>query len=125
MHVVNTHYDDRGVQARAQSSLLIRQAIKEFVNESESKGAPKNGPVLLFGDFSEYMPEKQNRAPRMRTGARSKCDCALGFCLLASDNGPSGRPETLPLHAPAHVWLCNKHHPRVLSYCRTFHFFTV
>lgn len=53
VHVVNTHYDDRGVKARAESSLLIRQAIKEFVDESESKGAPKNGPVVLFGDFSE------------------------------------------------------------------------
>lgn len=85
MHVVNTHYDDRGVQARAQSSLLIRQAIKEFVNESESKGAPKNGPVLLFGDFSEYMRKNQVRALWMCTGARSKFDCALGFSLLAPE----------------------------------------
>lgn len=53
VHVVNTHYDDRGVKARAESSLLIRQAIKEFVGESEAKGASKNGPVILFGDFSE------------------------------------------------------------------------
>lgn len=53
VHVVNTHYDDRGVNARAQSSLLIRQAIREFVTESESKGGAKDGPVILFGDFSE------------------------------------------------------------------------
>lgn len=83
------------MQARAQSSLLIRQAIKEFVNESESKGAPKNGPVLLFGDFSEYMPEcRLAAAGVIRTGAQSMRDCALGFSLLAPEKSGGGRFNT-------------------------------
>lgn len=54
VHAVCTHYDDRGVRARAESSLLIRAAIREFVDEVEGGGDP--GPVLLFGDFSERAP---------------------------------------------------------------------
>ncbi|WOO80679.1 uncharacterized protein LOC62_03G004202 [Vanrija pseudolonga] len=50
VHAVCTHYDDRGVKARAESSLLIRAAIRAFVDEVEGGGDP--GPVLLFGDFN-------------------------------------------------------------------------
>ncbi|KAL1411634.1 hypothetical protein Q8F55_002598 [Vanrija albida] len=56
VHAVCTHYDDRGVVARAESSLLIRAAIRAFVDEVEGADAGKGaaaGPVILFGDFSE------------------------------------------------------------------------
>ncbi|TXT07216.1 hypothetical protein VHUM_03386 [Vanrija humicola] len=58
VHAVCTHYDDRGVRARAESSLLIRAAIREFVDEVEGAGAgaaggkTDRGPVILFGDFN-------------------------------------------------------------------------
>lgn len=57
VHAVCTHYDDQGVIARAKSSLLIRTAIRDWVDEVEVDAKvwdkrPK-APVILFGDFSE------------------------------------------------------------------------
>lgn len=56
VHAVCTHYDDRGVVARAKSSLLIREAIREWVEQVESEthivGERPKAPVILFGDFS-------------------------------------------------------------------------
>lgn len=57
VHAVCTHYDDRGVKARAHSSLLIRQKVWEFVDQAEAnyKDESRRAPVLLFGDFSKVI----------------------------------------------------------------------
>ncbi|KZT57835.1 hypothetical protein CALCODRAFT_482833 [Calocera cornea HHB12733] len=57
-HVANTHYDDRGVVARAQSSLLIRKKLPEVVSAVEGRNAVRGeGLVLLLGDFNS--PEEE------------------------------------------------------------------
>ncbi|GMK55601.1 hypothetical protein CspeluHIS016_0206570 [Cutaneotrichosporon spelunceum] len=56
VHAVCTHYDDQGLVARAKSSLLIRTAIREWVEavelETKMVGKGPKAPVLLFGDFN-------------------------------------------------------------------------
>lgn len=55
VHAVCTHYDDQGVRARGESSLLIRRAIREWVDGVEANAglaSMKLAPVILFGDFS-------------------------------------------------------------------------
>lgn len=55
MHAVCTHYDDRGIEARAKSSLLIRTAVAAWVGKVEGVEPYASwSPVILFGDFSEY-----------------------------------------------------------------------
>ncbi|WVW80174.1 hypothetical protein I302_102151 [Kwoniella bestiolae CBS 10118] len=58
LHAVNTHYDHLGLRARAESSLLIRSQIYDWVKkvEEEAKVA-KEGPVILFGDFNSPSDE--------------------------------------------------------------------
>lgn len=56
MHVVNTHFDDAGKKARAESSLIIREQMKRWVEEVEDPHEVphrRSGPVILIGDFSE------------------------------------------------------------------------
>lgn len=56
MHVVNTHFDDAGQRARAESSLVIREQVKrwvEMVEDPEDISRHGPGPVILIGDFSE------------------------------------------------------------------------
>jgi endonuclease/exonuclease/phosphatase family metal-dependent hydrolase len=56
-HVINTHYDDGGEEARAQSSLLIRKEAIKWVNAMEEKYWPgQKGVVILLGDFSKFTP---------------------------------------------------------------------
>lgn len=43
--VFNTHFDHMGVEARKNSSILIREKIEEFTHE-------KNLPTILTGDFN-------------------------------------------------------------------------
>ncbi|WVQ74700.1 hypothetical protein IAR50_004304 [Cryptococcus sp. DSM 104548] len=53
VHAVNTHYDHRGTTARAQSSLLVRSAIWQWVKDVEREEKPgKVGPLVFFGDFN-------------------------------------------------------------------------
>ncbi|TXT15031.1 uncharacterized protein COLE_01224 [Cutaneotrichosporon oleaginosum] len=56
VHAVCTHYDDQGVVARANSSFLIRSAIREWVDavetETQMRGKKPKAPVILFGDFN-------------------------------------------------------------------------
>jgi len=55
---VNTHYDDRGVKARAESSLIIRDHVKQWVERFEDPNGPDKAgpaPVILIGDFSELI----------------------------------------------------------------------
>ena len=73
VHVVNTHYDDRGTRARAESSLMIREHAHRWVTAIEGDDAP--GPVILLGDFSEpvtiYIPPETHREqtlPPKKTG---------------------------------------------------------
>ena len=56
VHVVNTHYDDQGVKARAQSSLMLRHHVLSWSTKVEEDERMKSGPVILLGDFSEYLP---------------------------------------------------------------------
>ncbi|WWD16430.1 hypothetical protein CI109_100856 [Kwoniella shandongensis] len=59
IHAVNTHYDHRGVDARAQSSLLIRAEVHKWVTKIEAAEAVlEPGVVLLFGDFNSPPHEK-------------------------------------------------------------------
>ncbi|WVR03797.1 hypothetical protein IAU60_000792 [Kwoniella sp. DSM 27419] len=53
VHAVNTHYDHIGVRAKAESSLLIRSQIWEWVRsvQKEEKTSCR-APILLFGDFN-------------------------------------------------------------------------
>lgn len=55
--MVNTHFDDAGVKSRAESSLVIREHVKRWVEEVEDPHEVpprRSGPVVLIGDFSEH-----------------------------------------------------------------------
>ncbi|KAL7419550.1 hypothetical protein Q5752_005461 [Cryptotrichosporon argae] len=52
VHCVNTHYDDRGVRARAESSLVIRTTAHRWATRMEAEHDFIEGPVILFGDFN-------------------------------------------------------------------------
>ncbi|WWC96947.1 hypothetical protein V866_003822 [Kwoniella sp. B9012] len=53
VHAVNTHYDHLGIRARAESSLLIRSQIYNWVKRiEEDEKVKEEGPVILFGDFN-------------------------------------------------------------------------
>ncbi|EJT99978.1 DNase I-like protein [Dacryopinax primogenitus] len=57
-HIANTHYDDRGVQARGESSLLIRRRLPGLIKAVEEKHSVKGeGLVVLLGDFNS--PEEE------------------------------------------------------------------
>jgi endonuclease/exonuclease/phosphatase family metal-dependent hydrolase len=56
LYVINTHYDHRGFQARAESSRTIREHAFEWVTEVEEELGlvdKHRGPVILMGDLSE------------------------------------------------------------------------
>ncbi|WWC60333.1 uncharacterized protein I303_102904 [Kwoniella dejecticola CBS 10117] len=62
IHAVNTHYDHLGLKARAQSSLLIRSQIYEWVKKVEREEQVRaEGPVILFGDFNSPPTEEGYR----------------------------------------------------------------
>ena len=44
VHVVNTHYDERGLEARAHSSTLILKQLREAINSDDL--------VILLGDLN-------------------------------------------------------------------------
>ena len=56
--MINTHYDDRGVKARAESSLMIREHAYQWVNMIEDEDKREKSvkgsfsAVILLGDFS-------------------------------------------------------------------------
>ncbi|WWD16477.1 hypothetical protein CI109_100903 [Kwoniella shandongensis] len=53
IHAINTHYDHRGLVARARSSLLIRSQIHRWVGKVEKQeNVSEPGVILLFGDFN-------------------------------------------------------------------------
>ncbi|WWC87916.1 uncharacterized protein L201_002816 [Kwoniella dendrophila CBS 6074] len=59
VHAVNTHYDHIGIRARAESSLLIRSQIWNWVKQVEGdEKAEKEGLVILFGDFNSPPSEQ-------------------------------------------------------------------
>ncbi|RSH94716.1 hypothetical protein EHS25_004521 [Saitozyma podzolica] len=78
LYVINTHYDHRGFQARAESSRMIREHAFEWVTgvEEELGLADKHrGPVILMGDLNSH-PEMD------------------GYLLLTSPKPlPSGKPS--------------------------------
>lgn len=52
-HVINTHYDDAGIMARAESSWLIRRYAHDYVqNVIKNNWEDPSAPVILLGDFS-------------------------------------------------------------------------
>jgi hypothetical protein len=52
-HVINTHYDDAGIIARAESSWLIRRYAHDYVEKVNKDNAEDPyAPVILLGDFS-------------------------------------------------------------------------
>lgn len=56
-HVINTHYDDAGIMARAESSWLIRKYGHDYVqNVYRNKWEDPSAPTILLGDFSEWDP---------------------------------------------------------------------
>ena len=65
--MVNTHYDHQGVQARAESSLVIRDHVKRWVERFEDPNGPEKAapaPVILIGDFSKYPRGGQTKRRR-------------------------------------------------------------
>lgn len=63
IHVINTHYDDMGKRARAESSYIIREEAEAYFRAVESglelrRDAPATAIVLL-GDFSEFPLSKE------------------------------------------------------------------
>lgn len=53
-HVINTHYDDAGIVARAESSWLIRRYAHDYVqNVYKNHWEDPSAPIILLGDFSE------------------------------------------------------------------------
>lgn len=55
LYVINTHYDHRGFQARAESSRMIREHAFEWVAAVEEELGlvdKHRGPVILMGDLS-------------------------------------------------------------------------
>ncbi|KAK8861652.1 hypothetical protein IAR55_002475 [Kwoniella newhampshirensis] len=63
VHAINTHYDHKGVEARGQSSLLVRSEIYKWVTNIEAQvGVIEPGPIILFGDFNSppHEPGYQN-----------------------------------------------------------------
>jgi endonuclease/exonuclease/phosphatase family metal-dependent hydrolase len=56
-HVINTHYDDAGIMARAESSWLIRRYAHDYVqNVYKNNWEDPSAPVILLGDFSTSHP---------------------------------------------------------------------
>jgi hypothetical protein len=53
LHVVNTHYDDMGLKARAESSLIIREYARQWVGDKGLQGE-SDAPFILVGDFSGF-----------------------------------------------------------------------
>lgn len=52
-HVINTHYDDAGIVARAESSWLIRRYAHEYTQKVyKNHWEDPSAPVILLGDFS-------------------------------------------------------------------------
>jgi len=53
-HVINTHYDDAGIIARAESSWLIRRYAHDYTqNVYKNHWEDPSAPTILLGDFSE------------------------------------------------------------------------
>jgi len=52
LHVVNTHYDDQGLKARAESSLIIREYAHRWIEHDEFR-ENSDAPFIVVGDFSE------------------------------------------------------------------------
>jgi endonuclease/exonuclease/phosphatase family metal-dependent hydrolase len=56
-HVINTHYDDAGIVARAESSWLIRRYAHEYTQKVyKNHWEDPSAPVILLGDFSMSPP---------------------------------------------------------------------
>lgn len=54
-HVINTHYDDAGIVARAESSWLIRRYAHDYVKNVYKKNwEDPSAPIILLGDFSMF-----------------------------------------------------------------------
>lgn len=51
--MINTHYDDAGIVARAESSWLIRRYAHDYVkNVYKNNWEDPSAPIILLGDFS-------------------------------------------------------------------------
>jgi endonuclease/exonuclease/phosphatase family metal-dependent hydrolase len=56
VHVINTHYDDAGIIARAESSWLIRRYAHEYTqNVYKNHWEDPFAPTILLGDFSQSL----------------------------------------------------------------------
>ena len=56
-HVINTHYDHKGVVARAESSWLIRRYAHEYTQRVyKNHWEDPTAPTILLGDFSKSPP---------------------------------------------------------------------
>ncbi|ORY22513.1 Endonuclease/exonuclease/phosphatase [Naematelia encephala] len=94
VHVVNTHYDDQGVRARAESSLIIRDHAHRWASQVDAEEQKRstststmrgNSPVVLLGDFNSP-PEED------------------GYKNITSSNPlPSGSPSFTFLDSYVHL----------------------
>ncbi|WWC68613.1 uncharacterized protein I206_102543 [Kwoniella pini CBS 10737] len=100
VHAINTHYDHLGIKARAESSLLIRSQIYNWVKqiEKEEKIKEKN-PIILFGDFNSPPEEK---GYKNITSSKPLLSNQSSFYFLDSFNHLFGK-QTRP-YGPEHTY---------------------
>ncbi|ODN86537.1 hypothetical protein L198_07231 [Cryptococcus wingfieldii CBS 7118] len=111
VHAFNTHYDNAGTEARAQSSLLLRATIYQWVQDVEqSEGARGDAPVVFFGDFNSP-PEEDGYKNMVSTDPLPNGNASYTFLdtythLLTSNSSSSstyGTPQTRP-YGPEHTY---------------------
>ncbi|ODN86564.1 endonuclease/exonuclease/phosphatase [Cryptococcus wingfieldii CBS 7118] len=113
VHAFNTHYDDQGVEARANSSLLLRATIKQWVDDVEQdENAGGDAPVVFFGDFNSP-PEEDGYQNMVSLSPLPSGNASFTFLdtythLLTSTSNSSlsstyGPLQTRP-YGPAHTY---------------------
>lgn len=96
-HVVNTHYDDAGIIARAESSWLIRRYAHEYTQRVyKNHWEDPSAPTILLGDFSKStssLPSSTLRCYHSLTIDSPPEEA--GYKIMTSSATPPGGEPTL------------------------------
>jgi len=124
--VLNTHWDDRGLEARTNSAKLIVELVREELRESEgneellvvllgdlNSPAEEKGYQVLTGD--RYKKERGEGVEGEKTFWDSRHEIATRKTSLA---GPGALSSCVDSHSPTHSY---SRMTGVRSNCRTAH----
>jgi endonuclease/exonuclease/phosphatase family metal-dependent hydrolase len=91
VHVINTHYDDAGIIARAESSWLIRRYAHDYIqNVYKNHWEDPYAPIILLGDFS--MSPYTSLGPVLTTDSPPE---EAGYKIMTSSATPPGGAASL------------------------------